>query len=318
MTINSPLEAHRANTLTYSLVAIDNGFENPIFAALECDMTTKEKTIAYYEMDLGLNHVVRKWSAVVENTANILLALPGGTDGPSGLIVCSQNLITWIHQNATSVSIKIPRRPTHLRSNVDNVIISSGVVHRLKKAFFVLFQTEDGDIFKVTLDHSAFSVEGPGSTSVENIKIKYFDTIPTANVIIVLKSGFLFSASETGNHGFYQIENLGDDDTTQEEYQSLNMPISSELLFSPRPLRNISLIEELESLSPLLDAKALNLTNDDNPQIYTVSGKGNRSALKIVKHGLTVNEVAVSELPANPTAVWTVRLTSNGKLLIFI
>lgn len=72
--------------------------------------------------------------------------------------------------------------------------------------FFFLVQTEQvsevivivrrfpyaqGDIFKVTLD----SEEG----LVIEIKIKYFDTVPVANSMCILKTGFLFIASEFGN-----------------------------------------------------------------------------------------------------------------------
>lgn len=37
LTISSPLEAHKANTLVYHMVGIDVGFENPMFACLELD-----------------------------------------------------------------------------------------------------------------------------------------------------------------------------------------------------------------------------------------------------------------------------------------
>lgn len=38
----------------------------------------------------GLNHVLRKWSTPVEATANVLIPVPGGNDGPSGVLVCSE------------------------------------------------------------------------------------------------------------------------------------------------------------------------------------------------------------------------------------
>jgi splicing factor 3B subunit 3 len=41
--------------------------------------------------------------------------------------------------------------------------------------------------------------------SVQELKVKYFDTIPVAAALAVLKTGFLFAASETGNHGLYQF-----------------------------------------------------------------------------------------------------------------
>jgi len=37
LTISSPLEAHKANTLCYHVVGVDVGFENPMFACLEVD-----------------------------------------------------------------------------------------------------------------------------------------------------------------------------------------------------------------------------------------------------------------------------------------
>ena len=38
LTISSPLEAHKSSTLTFDLVGVDVGYDNPIFAALEVDM----------------------------------------------------------------------------------------------------------------------------------------------------------------------------------------------------------------------------------------------------------------------------------------
>lgn len=41
LTISSPLEAHKANTLVYHVVGVDVGFENPMFACLEMDYEVK-------------------------------------------------------------------------------------------------------------------------------------------------------------------------------------------------------------------------------------------------------------------------------------
>lgn len=37
LTISSPLEAHKSNTLVFHMVGVDVGFENPMFACLEMD-----------------------------------------------------------------------------------------------------------------------------------------------------------------------------------------------------------------------------------------------------------------------------------------
>lgn len=85
LTISSPLEAHRSHAIIHHIVAVDVGFENPTFACLEVDYAdadtdstgeaaqNAEKILTYYELDLGLNHVVRKWSDVVDRKANLLV-----------------------------------------------------------------------------------------------------------------------------------------------------------------------------------------------------------------------------------------------------
>lgn len=80
----------------------------------------------------------------------------------------------------------------------------------------------------------------------------------------------------------------------------------------PRELRNLELADALESLCPMTDAKVLNLTDDDTPQIYALCGRGAGSSFRILRHGLEVSEIAVSELPGNPNAVWTTKLRDQG------
>ena len=55
------------------------------------------------------------------------------------------------------------------------------------------------------------------------------------------------------------------------------------------------------------------LAGEDTPQVYLACGRGARSSLRVLRHGLEVAEMAVSELPGNPNAVWTVRRNKDGK-----
>lgn len=71
------------------------------------------------------------------------------------------------------------------------MIFVCSVTHKTKSMFFFLLQTEQGDIFKVTLETD--------EEMVTEIKLKYFDTVPVATSLCVLKTGFLFVASEFGN-----------------------------------------------------------------------------------------------------------------------
>ncbi|KAJ3054091.1 Splicing factor 3B subunit 3 [Rhizophlyctis rosea] len=330
LTISSPLEAHKSYTICQHIVGVDVGFENPIFACIEVDYSdadqdptgeafqNTEKLLTYYELDLGLNHVVRKWSDSIATRSNMLIAVPGGSDGPSGVLVCAENWITWRHPDHPAVRVPIPRRldPYQKPDGEDvesrGIIIVAGVVHKMKKTFFVLAQTEEGDVFKITLEYQT-GHDGV-ITGVQNMRIKYFDTLPVAAGLSILKSGFVFLASEFGNHYLYQIENLGDDEEDQPEYDSNSVPEEVDELvvtYNPRGLRNLSPMDELESLSPLIDAKVANPNHEETPQIYALCGRGSRSSFRMMRHGLEVSDLAVSELPGNPNAVWTIKSSAR-------
>ncbi|KAI1118656.1 CPSF A subunit region-domain-containing protein [Nemania sp. NC0429] len=334
LTISSPLEAHRPGTLVFCLVALDVGYANPVFASLETDYSdldqdasgqaTPEIELVYYELDLGLNHVVRKWSEPVDPTSSLLFQVPGGNDGPSGVLVCGEESITYRHSNQEAFRVPIPRRQGATEDPQRKRVIVSGTMHKLKggaDAFFFLLQTDDGDLFKVTLD---MQEDGDGNLTAEvkRIKIKYFDTIPVANSLCILKSGFLFVATEFGNHQFFQFEKLGDDDDeiefTSDDFSASSYIDYRPIYFSPRPLENLALVESVDSMNPLLGSKVVNLTDGDTPQIYSVCGNGARSRFRTLTHGLEVNEIVASELPETPSAVWTTKLQTRDKYDTYI
>ena len=333
LTISSPLEAHRPSTLVFDLIALDVGYENPIFAALEIDTTESdqdptgqayrdiEKLLVFYELDLGLNHVVRKWAEPVDRNATKLFQIPGGSDGPSGVLVCSPDNITYRHSNQEAFRVPIPRRRGVLEDPDRKRQIVAGVMHKMRGQFFLLLQTEDGDLFKITVD-MAEDDDGQATGEVKSLKIKYFDTAPVANSLHILKSGFLFVACENGNHHFYQFEKLGDDDEETEfpsdEYPADPLEAYQPAFFHPRQPENIRLTQSLESMNPLLDCKITNLLDEDAPQIYSISGAGARSSFKTLKHGLTVSEIVESELPDKPEAVWTTKLTRGDEYDAYI
>uniref|UniRef100_A0AAV2L7N2 Splicing factor 3B subunit 3 n=1 Tax=Knipowitschia caucasica TaxID=637954 RepID=A0AAV2L7N2_KNICA len=312
LTISSPLEAHKANTLVYHVVGVDVGFENPMFACLEMDYeeadndptgeaaANTQQTLTFYELDLGLNHVVRKYSEALEEHGNFLITVPGGSDGPSGVLICSENYITYKNfGDQPDIRCPIPRRRNDLDDPERGMIFVCSATHKTKSMFFFLAQTEQGDIFKVTLETD--------EEMVTEIRLKYFDTIPVATAMCVLKTGFLFVASEFGNHYLYQIAHLGDDDDEPEFSSAMPLEEGDTFFFQPRPLKNLVLVDELESLSPIMSCQIADLANEDTPQLYAACGRGPRSTLRVLRHGLEVSEMAVSELPGNPNAVWTVR-----------
>lgn len=323
LTISSPLEAHKSNTIVYCAVGIDVGYENPMFACLEIDYEeadndptgeaakTTQQTLTFYELDLGLNHVVRKYSEPLEEHANMLIPVPGGNDGPSGVLVCSENYITYKNfGDQPDIRCPIPKRFYDLSDSTRTMLLVCSAAHKTKSMFFFLVQSEQGDVFKVTLDTD--------DDVVTEMKIKYFDTLPIAISMCVLKTGFLFVASEFGSHQLYQIAHLGDHDD-EPEFSSAELPDDDQpFRFNPRELKNLILVDELESLSPIMHAQLAELSTDDSPQLVVACGRGPRSSLKVLRHGLEVSEMAVSELPGNPNAVWTVKKRDDDEFDAYI
>ncbi|WBW74987.1 U2 snRNP-associated protein, WD repeat protein Sap130 [Schizosaccharomyces osmophilus] len=336
LTISSPLEAHKAGVICFSLVGLDTGYANPIFAALEVDYSdidhdqsgqayeNVEKVLTYYELDLGLNHVVRRWSKVVDRSSYMLLSVPGGNDGPSGTLVISEGWISYRHLQKRFHQIPIMRRKGNemeetatpwAESNPENKdlrlpVIVSAVMHRMKGSFFYLLQTHEGDLLKLTVEHD-------GQGNVNELRMKYFDTIPLSVELNILKTGFLFISCEGGNHQLYQFENLGLDDG-ELEISSLEYPddflvtTGKNIFYQVRGLQNLSLVDEVPCLYPVTDSLVVKSPLLDDPtQIYAISGRGNASSLRRLKRGLETTEIVASEIPGAPVAIWTLKLSRN-------
>mmetsp|Transcript_11924 Transcript_11924/g.15921 ORF Transcript_11924/g.15921 Transcript_11924/m.15921 type:complete len:358 (-) Transcript_11924:1399-2472(-) len=241
-TIASPLEAHRSRTITFDTVGLDNGYDNPIFASLEFQyldydslvlggnvvggkkedeedgMPQMEKQLAYYELDLGLNHVSRRWATTTHRTACCLAAVPGGADGPGGVLIGGEDYIEYVHETmsappqsvtstnpnkkATKIICAIPRRKLHPAHK--GVLVTTITVHRQKKSkFFALAQSELGDVYKITL-----TLDPSDKTVVRGMIVSLLDTLPPGNALNISKSGMLFLPAEFGNHVLYQFERI--------------------------------------------------------------------------------------------------------------
>ena len=203
------------------------------------------KELVYYELDLGLNHVVRKWSDPIDLSANHLIAVPGGTEGPGGVLVCSENWIVYKNMDHPDRRAPIPRR-AGLPGERGTLIVSSAT-HKQKGMFFFLVQSEYGDLYRIKLDYT--------EEVVNVLNVKYFDSIPAATALCVMRTGFLFSASESGNHYLYQFEGIGDGDDVQTTSAMDLAELSEEdVLFKPRPPTNLGVLDEIPNIGPVMTA----------------------------------------------------------------
>jgi splicing factor 3B subunit 3 len=82
---------------------------------------------------------------------------------------------------------------------------------------------------------------------------------------------------------------LGDDDDEPEFSSSERLEEEDTFFFVPRKLKNLILVDEMDSLSPITACHIADLANEDTPQLYVTCGRGARSTLRILRHGLEVN-----------------------------
>jgi splicing factor 3B subunit 3 len=214
LVISSPLEAHKNKTIVFNTVAVDVDFMNPAFACIEVDydpydnpderldLNNLSKSLAYYELDLGVNHVTRKITENIDPSANMLIAVPSTENGgPGGIIICCEEKMIYHHfSKKIRKEVSFPRRKG-LDTNQKFLIVAHSMLKQ-KSFFFYLLQNELGDLFKLTfvLDNKL---------TVTNLKLQYFDTVPVASSMTIFKAGFLYIASEFGNNLLLQFLNIG-------------------------------------------------------------------------------------------------------------
>lgn len=293
--ISSPLESQKSHIITCSIIGLDVGFENPLFASIEIDYeSNSQKYLTYYELDLGLNHVTRKNTELIDTSCHSLISLPGESNGPGGLLLSTHDSLIWKNPNHPNITVSTP---IPKRFDSDQKMIISSAIHRAKNMLFILIQTEDGDLFKVSLEYS--------NDLVSNITIGYFDTIPPAQSISILKSGHLFAASESGSNYLFHISGLDEIDIVDN-------------CFTPRTsLFNLAIVDELESIHPIIDSQLIH-TDEETPLIAIIGGRGPSSRLSITRYGLQVTELAVTDLPNDALGVWTLRKDSLYESFIIV
>jgi len=307
-TISSPLEAHKPRTIVFDMCGLDVGYSNPVFACLEIDYgetdspfsavnTGKpQKNLVLYELDLGLNHVIRNYCEEVDVSAHLLLPIPAEPDGPGGVIVICENFMIYKKVDHDDRDCPFPRRNEMAQDR--KLFMISYTLHRQKQIFFFIVQSDLGDLYKVSLNFS--------EDEVHSLECQYFDTIMPCNSLCLMKSGFLFAAAEFGDHFIYQVTNLGTEETSPIKTDS-SMEKDILVPFNARGLKNIFPVDQIKNMGSITNMECLDLVNEGNPQIYLTCGRGALSNLRVVRHGLQVKQMGDSNMPDSPTGIWTLK-----------
>ncbi|KAA8495094.1 Splicing factor 3B subunit 3 [Porphyridium purpureum] len=390
ITLSSPIEAHRPDHVVIDVVACDAGYGNPLFAVLEQQnyasnaatsmapisqphlksralgsASLPPKVLTLYELDLGINHVRRRKSILVNPSSHKLIPLPGAPEGPGGVLVCSFGRVSYYtltafdedgadgsdSQSATLVC-QIPLRNESDTADIQaEVLISAYALHRQRGMFFLLMANEFGDLLKLDFTLSTATApaqvlardDPPASVTATQMSLYYYDSLPGPTLdFVITKNGCLFNASEAGDHGLYLIQSLEEADNVEDgictsahgclgDFDTIIPPTLRRKVFfdARRALRNLLVLDRLESLAPLLRPCA---PNSDAPDLSVVqpsgepetesdqiskdacivAGAGSRRLVRLHR-SLAVTELAVSELPARALNAFSLQLEPDGE-----
>ena len=149
-----------------------------------------------------------------------------------------------------SLKVEIPQRSTR-DSRQSNVTIISGIVQKLKNDFFVLLQSNHGDLFKLTVSPDTNDRNRP------IVQLSYFDTIQNSHQLHIFKNGYLFALSEMNNNFLFQFEKLGVEKNDFPKVLTSRDPNKS-LVFDPSVnLQNLSILSQQLNLNPSIKSQIL-------------------------------------------------------------
>ncbi|KAL9654254.1 hypothetical protein ABK040_010286 [Willaertia magna] len=312
LTISSPLEGHTQHTILFSLIALDTEFDEPQFACIEVNYEGADeseysyqnvkKMLTIYEFDLGKNTVVRKSTEEIERSSNMLIQVPKPV---GGVVVCSENVLTYKRDGHPDIRALIPRRKDMPNDRGLMIIGSQMYVKKTKSDFFFLVQSELGDLYKVTFNYAETNQQDD-KFNVASINVVYFDTVPVGTSFLMMRNGLLFVASEFTDHKVYQFL------TIQVSTDQLvgEVLINEEVfpVFEPsiKP-QHLNLVQEIRNLAPITDFKVMDLFNEGTPQFYCLTGRGPFSSMRLLRYGLPISEIVTAPLDDQPISIWTVK-----------
>ncbi|SCU86144.1 LAME_0D04698g1_1 [Lachancea meyersii CBS 8951] len=303
LNVSSPLEFQKSNRITISTTVCDVAFDNPIYASLEIDSTDGSKYLAFYMLDLGLNHVVQQSESLLPSDANYIVAVPNlerygiKTKLPQDesqvddainsfvIVALEGKLVLKDARGYFNLEVCLPTR------NGASLSIISAAVHKLKKEFFMLLQCNNGDLYKAKI------LPNEATDLTPKLTLGFFDSIAPSSRLHIFRNGLLLSLQELAGYSLYEFESLGDD----ENILTSDEPDKQLKISPPSQLENLSLLHESKSLNPTLTMEV------DNSTPLTLMAHS-KNALQNLSSGVSFSELITSPLPPKASGVWSIRL----------
>ncbi|EDO16317.1 hypothetical protein Kpol_1059p7 [Vanderwaltozyma polyspora DSM 70294] len=309
--ISSPLEINRSGMIMMGGTSCDVRYDNPCFATIEIDTSrNNDFHLVFYVLDLGLNHIIKKSDYKIRKGANYIMSLPelskynirtkindqhsgiGDLDddiNPFVLLGYEGFILIKDLRGNYSLKVQIPKSGGQFSTK-----IIAHSIQTLKKEFFILLQSNYGDLFKLTIIPDENDRNRPVAS------ISYFDTIYQAEKMHILKNGYLFSNSEFGDNYLFQFESLGEGETLS---TSKSSEVSKQFERS-ETLENLRIESTQKNANPIISSCITN----DCPLTIMVRSENN---LKLYKSGVNFNTMISTNLPSSPGKLWSIRLNCN-------
>lgn len=120
--VSSPVEANIPNQICFDIQALDVGFENPVFVALEVEygnlddkMATVntgivKKKLNLYEMNLGINNMVLMKTIETERSAYKIITHLTEKENKQFQVISNHQILSYNYKGEIMHTLKMPQR----------------------------------------------------------------------------------------------------------------------------------------------------------------------------------------------------------------
>ncbi|KAJ6248470.1 splicing factor 3b subunit 3 [Anaeramoeba flamelloides] len=294
---------------------------NDTFFTIEIDCKNSIGTTNLVEYQIGnqFQNIQEKKRTIIDKTSNLIINVPNNEKFKinGGLIMCAEEKVSYFNQSQQeekSISIPIRENCKQLQKcqniNCGIYCFSEESESNFLKYHFLL-QNDLGDLYKLILTFDS-------NSSINNLMISYFDTIPISTDLILIGKNYLFSSSNFSTHFYYKITNWGNK-IENEMYPTNEEEIKMYKLNDE--LKSLNLINDLVNISPLIDCQISQIqsqieTNQSTisrdhfkTNIYCLTGTSMNSTVQMLEYGIPITELNDFKIPIEdkPTGIWTLK-----------
>ncbi|AFP65431.1 splicing factor 3b subunit 3 (nucleomorph) [Chroomonas mesostigmatica CCMP1168] len=292
------MEIRHPSIICYHITTYEAKKRNGFLTIETCYIRPYDKFLVFYEINFQYNIIKRKIIAKINSTSYLIIPLENFITNDF-LLIFSESLVTMVNiENKNFFTRNIPFRKTKSKSS--QTFISSYGVLSGKFNIFLLIANQNGDLLKIYFNKPIQLIK-----THREMFIEYFDTLlGKIRFLTLLKNGHLFASMDSGNHFYFQFLSLG------------KKKIENQKFFYPRlNYRNLKIIDELSSMSPILSFDQLILPEQRITKLFLLSGTGSNSSVRLLQESCDVSLLGIKRFKLIPTGINIIGKEIDSKYL---